>query len=238
MPKITYDSIRKRAAIEANRRNVHPSIEAQDTVLPVLPPAVTLPKPPGNELFWRLNDVILLDNFDGFFDRRNEVQIVAVTIDSNVADPIQFSTPHSFVGIKKNDRLPLGEAGLGMYQSSPTSFPKYLNLNLLIVEDDAGTRNLGKAINHVRETEEYATILDATKSLVGGGNPAYSALIGIGDTVMGLVAKMLEQNQDDIIAFFAGTYSLAFDNLGVGRHTFHQDERARVQYEILARTAP
>jgi hypothetical protein len=233
MPKITYDSIRKRAAIEASRRNVHPSVEAQDTVLP---PTVTLPQVPGNELFWRLNEVILLDSFDGFFDRRNEVQIVAITIDSNVADPIQFSPPHSFVGIKKNDRLPLGDAGLGMYQSSPASFPKYLSLNLLIVEDDAGTRNLGKAINHVRETDEYGTILDKTKELVGGLNPAYSALVGLGNTVTGLVAKMLEQNQDDIIAFFAGTYTLAFDNLGVGRHTFHQGERARVQYEILAKT--
>jgi hypothetical protein len=233
MPKLTYDVIRKRAAIAANRRNVHPSVEAQDTVLP---PTVTLPKPPGNELFWRLNEVILLDNFDGFFDRRNEVQVVAVTIDSNVADPIQFSTPHSFVGIKKNDRLPLGDAGIGMYQSSPASFPKYLHLNLLIVEDDAGTRELGTAINRVRETEEYATILETTKALVAVGNPAYSSLLGLGDTVVGLLAKMLEQNQDDIIAFFAGTYSLAFDNLGVGRHTFHQNERARVQYEILAQT--
>ena len=53
---------------------------------------------------------------------------------------------------------------------------------------------------------------------------------------MGLIAKMLEQNDDDIVAFFAGTYSLAFDNLGVGKHTFHSPERARVQYEILAKT--
>jgi hypothetical protein len=46
---------------------------------------------------------------------------------------------------------------------------------------------------------------------------------------------MMEQNKDDIVAYFAATYTRAFDDLGIGKHTFHQADRARVQYEILAK---
>ncbi len=228
-----FKKVRDKVKATPLRRNVHPSIECGDCIVPK---AAALPKPPGNELAWRVNEVILLDNFDGFFDRRNEVQVLAVTVDSNQADPIRFSTLSSFVGIKKHQRLPIGDGGLMMYQSSPKSFPKFLHLNLLLVEDDSDTRDLGKTIGRVRETSEYKDILSAAQGLAGAANPAYSLALDIGNATIGLVSALLEQNSDDIIAYFTGTYSLAFDNLGVGKHTFHAPERARVQYEILART--
>jgi len=192
-------------------------------------------KPPAHQLFWRLNRVRILDSMDGVFDKKNEVALVAITIDSNSDDPIQFSRPTPFVGIRKNSLLPIGDSGLGMYFSTPARFPNYLGLNLLIVEDDKAIRDLGASITRVRKSPEYKAIRTASQSLATAANPAYGALITIGDALVGLTAKMMEQNKDDLMAYFAATYTRAFDDLGIGKHTFHQAGRARVQYEILAK---
>ena len=44
----------------------------------------------------------------------------------------------------------------------------------------------------------------------------------------------MEHNKDDLISYFAATYTLAFDNLGIGKHSLYQRGRVRGQYEILA----
>ncbi len=228
-----FETVADKVAITPLRRYSHPTVEVSNTLVPA---NVTLPQPPGHELYWRLNSVTLLDDFDGLFDRQNEVTVIAITVDSNSADPIQFNLPTPFVGIRKNHRLPIGDSGLGMYHSTPASFPKYIGLNLLIIEDDKDIRDVGAAIRHVRETPEYRSILNTAQTLATAANPAYGTFITIGDAVAGLTARILEQNKDDIVAYFAATYTLAFDNLGVGKHTFHQADRALVQYEILAKT--
>lgn len=228
----SFETVARKLSITPTRRYAHPTVEVSDVLVPE---EVAKAKPPAHQLFWRLNRVRILDNFDGLLDKQNEVALVAITIDSNADDPIQFNLPTPFVGIRKDDNLPLGDAGLGMYFSKPERFPNYLGLNLLIIEDDKAIRDIGASITRVRNSPEYKAIRTATQSLATAVNPVYGTLVTIGDALVGLTAKMMEQNKDDIVAYFAATYTRAFDDLGIGKHTFHQADRARVQYEILAK---
>lgn len=227
-----FEAIAETLSLTPTERYVHPAVEESNSL--VQRDAV-MAKPPAHQLFWRLNRVRILHNFDGLFDRKNEVALVAITIDSNAADPIQFSPPAPFVGIRKDDLLPIGDAGLGMYFSKPERYPSYLGLNLLIIEDDKAIRDMGASIQRVRNSPEYKAILTTSQTLASSANPAYGALITLSDALVGLTAKMMTRNKDDLLAYFAATYTRAFDDLGIGKHTFHQDERAHVQYEILAR---
>ena len=227
-----FEAVAQKLSITPTRRYAHPSVEVSGTLVPE---DVARAKPPSHQLFWRLNKVRILDSLDGIFDKKNEVAVVAITVDSNADGPIQFSQPTPFVGIRKGDLLPIGDSGLGMYFSKPERFPNYIGLNLLLVEDDKAIRDIGASITRARNSPEYKAILAASQTLASSANPAYGALITIGDALVGLTAKMMEQNKDDLLAYFAATYTRAFDDLGVGKHTFHQPERARVQYEILAK---
>ena len=221
-----FDRIVSKLAYTASSEYSHPKVHESERLTPE--GAVKVPVPAGNQLFWRINELTLLDNFEWFLDRKNEIRLVAVTVDSNAAEPIQFSTPSVFPGIMKGNKLPIGDAGLGMYYSAPATMPLYMRLSLLVIEDDTETRDVGKAIREVREMSEFKTILDVAKGLASAANPAYGTLIAIGDAVTGLVGRLLEQNKDDLVAYFAATYTAAFDNLGIGKHTFHQDRHARV----------
>lgn len=227
-----FQAVARRLSIPPVRRYAPPGVSESGSLIPE---GRALEKPPARQLYWRLNSVRILDSSDGVFDKKNEVALLAITIDSNSADPIQFSTPATFVGIRKDDLLPLGDDGLGMYYSKPRRFPDYLGLNLLIIEDDKAIRDAGAAIQRVRKSPEYKAILTTTQTLATAANPAYGALITIGDALVGLTAKMMAQNKDDLLVYFAATHTRAFDGLGIGRHTFHQPGRARVQYEILAK---
>ncbi len=232
----TLDQIAAKIAVKPASRYEHPSVAVRD----VLDPGgekPTLPIPKGHQLCWRLNELVLLDNFDGLFDNSNEVRIVGITIDSNVKDPIQVSTPLPFPGVRKNNRLPLGDKGLMMYYASPDELPRYLGIQLVLIEDDSDLRDIGKVLSQARASEEYKTILTTATALASAANPVYGTLISAGDALAGMIGKLLEQNGDDLIAYFAATYTLAFDGLGVGKHTFHQDKRARAQYEILVKPA-
>lgn len=227
-----FEAVAEKLSITPTQRYAHPSVEVSNALAPE---DAVRAKPPSRQLFWRLNRVRILDSMDGVFDKKNEVALVAITIDSNADEPIQFSQPAPFVGIRKGDLLPIGDAGLGMYYSRPERFPKYLGLNLLIVEDDKAVRDIGASITRARNSPEYKAILTASQTLATSANPAYGALITIGDALVGLTAKMMEKNKDDLLAYFAATYTRAFDDLGIGKHTFLQPDRARVQYEILAK---
>lgn len=227
-----FEAVAQKLSMTPTRRYAHPTVEVSGTLVPE---DVARAKPPNHQLFWRLNKVRILDSLDGIFDKKNEIAVVAITVDSNADGPIQFNQPTPFVGIRKGDLLPIGDAGLGMYFSKPERFPNYLGLNLLLVEDDKAIRDIGASITRARNSPEYKAILTASQTLASSANPAYGALITIGDALVGLTAKMMEQNKDDLLAYFAATYTRAFDDLGLGKHTFHENDRARVQYEILAK---
>jgi hypothetical protein len=231
-----FEQVAEKLAIKPMARSEHPSLVITNKLLPDGQEDRPLPVPPGNKLLWRINDVILLDNFDGLFDRNNEIRLMAITVDSDVAEPIRFLQMAPFPGIRKDGHLPLGDSGVAMYMSTPASFPSYLGLNLLIVEDDSDVREMASIINQAWRSPEYKAIRSAARSLASAANPLYGTLVAIGESLVGLVTKLMEQNKDDLVAYFAATYTLAFDNLGVGKHTFHQDEHARVQHEILATT--
>lgn len=219
-------------SISPTQRYVHPSVEQSDAL--ALRGVDTF-KPPSHQLFWRINSVKLLHNFDGLFDRKNEVALVAITVDSNVDEPIQFSLPSPFVGVEKDGRLPIGDSGLGMYYSQPRHSPHYLGLSLFLIEDDKAIRELGATVQKVRKSKEYEALLATSQALASAANPAYGALITVTDSLVGLTARMMKKNKDDLVAYFAATYTRDFDGLGLGKHVFHQPERARVRYEILAK---
>lgn len=188
---------------------------------------------PTKAIELKLNNVAILDLFDGPFEAvfggSNEVKIVSLVFDGSAKEPFKFEVG-SFPNIKKNQSLPFGDAGLAVYFSEPDKLPRFLDWRLLIIEDDSDVRNAGKVIQQIQGTSEYKAIVDVIPTLV---NPTWGAIIQITSGVISLIAKAMEQNQDDIISLFAATYTLPFDRLGVGKHTFFQEERSRVNYEIL-----
>jgi hypothetical protein len=184
----------------------------------------------------KLREVTIFDHFDGFlFDGflnpSMEIRLVSVVIDSNQDEPIKFSSPNAYQGIKPLKPLPINSSGLALYFSNPNALPKFLDFRLLVIEDDQDVRNAGEAIAQLRASAEYATILNAAK--LAAAATSYAALLPIGDALLGLLGAYMRQDKDDLISYFHATHTLAFDNLGKGTHVFHQDKRSRVKYEIL-----
>lgn len=188
---------------------------------------------PTKAIELRLRNVTILDLFEGLpgaiFGGSNEIKIISLVFDGNSKDPFKFEVG-SFPGIKENQSLPFGDAGLAVYFSEPEKLPRFLDWRLLIIEDDSDVRNAGKIIQQIQATPEYKAIVDVVLTLV---NPTWGAITQITSGVISLIAKAMEQNQDDVISLFAATYTLPFDRLGVGSHTFFQEKRSRVSYEIL-----
>lgn len=194
------------------------------------PPKKVLPKP-DRAIALRLRELRILDDFDGIFGGSNEIKFVSVVNDGSAADPFKFEVG-SFPGINPKQPLPLGDKGLLLYYAEPTDYPNYLDWRLLVVEDDSDVRNAGLVIKDMQKSEAYKGSL-ATAAKIAA-SPTVGAVIEVTNLVVGLIAGLMEQNDDDVISLFAATYTRAFDNLGVGSHTFHQDERCRAKYEILA----
>ncbi len=192
----------------------------------------TVPKPEGKRVLVRINKVQILGNFD--FLSRSEVRLAAFVVDSNPTDPVQFFHNNlPFPKVKKDEYLSIGDKGVAIYYSAPEEYPEYLYVWVVVVEDDQDVRDVGDAIAAVRKSDGYKNILAAAKVLAGAANPTAAALFKIGDELAGLLGSALEQNKDDVVALHAATYTRAFDNLGIGKHSFHKDGGARGVYEIL-----
>lgn len=204
---------------------VAPQPAAMDTIAREAAAATSLGNRPVNI---RLLKCQILDNFDGLLQKDNEINLVGVVMDGTATtEPVQFNIG-SFVGIRKNDFLPIGDSGLSLYYGDQT--PKYLDLRLLIVEDDQDIRDVGAAIKHVQSQDVYKTLIDA---LTGVASPPLQLAMRVTSAIISLIGAALEQNKDDRISLFAATYTLAFDRLGVGgKHTFHQEGRSRVRYDV------
>ena len=189
---------------------------------------------PGAAIELVLREVWILDNFDNILEQlfggSNEIKLVSMVFDGASKDPFRFEVG-SFPGIKKEKQLPLGDAGLALYFSESDALPRFLDWRLLIVEDDSDVRNAGKVIQQIQKTEEYKRIVDVALALA---DPTWDVVARIANTVISLVASVMEQNEDDIISLYAATYTLIFDHLGVGAHTFYHEGRTRVKYEIKA----
>lgn len=187
----------------------------------------------GRPLALRLRELIVLDNFDGIFEGifggGNEIRLVSLVNDGTSKEPFKFEVG-TFNGIKPKAPLPLGDKGLLLYYAEPENLPPFIDWRLLIVEDDSDVRDLGLMLKDLQKTQGYQDALGAVLNLV---NPTVAAVVGLTNTVIGLVAHLMEQNRDDIISLFAATYTREFDNMGVGTHTFYHEGHSRATYEIL-----
>lgn len=199
------------------------------TDLAVSPPKLDLGRP-DRAVALRLRELTILDSFDGIFGGSNEIKLVSVVNDGTGAEPFKFEVG-AFPGINPKQPLPLGDKGLLLYYAEPSEYPKYLDWRLLVVEDDSDVRNAGLIIKEMQKSDAFK---GAVASVAKMANPTVGAVIEVTNFVIGLVAGLMEQNQDDVVSLFAATYTRAFDNLGIGTHTFHQEERCRAKYEILA----
>lgn len=175
-----------------------------------------------------LTEVRILDNFEGLFGGTNEIKLVSLVFDGNSAEPFHFQVS-TFTGIKKDQPLPIGDRGIALYFSEPRNLPRFLDWRLLVIEDDSDVRNAGRVIKEIQATNEYKAIVNSVIGLVA---PTWGVITQITSGVISLVARVMEQNKDDVISLFAATYTLAFDELGKGSHTLHQDGRSRIAYEI------
>jgi hypothetical protein len=103
-------------------------------------------------------------------------------------------------GVKDNQVLTFGEAGLVIYQSD--FIPEALRLQLWVIESDEDVRSLVKDANQVTDSAAFKGLNTAVGSALSVTNPILTATIGVGRVLLQLLRQKLHNNKDDLVGYW------------------------------------
>ncbi|MDR1102992.1 MAG: hypothetical protein LBL42_04455, partial [Tannerella sp.] len=95
-------------------------------------------------------------------------------------------------GVKDNQDLTFGDAGLVIYQSE--TIPDTLQLQLWVIESDEDVRSLTVDVDVLLDSDEFKALLNAVNIALTAASPVLSAAIGIGRIAVNLLRKKLRAN--------------------------------------------
>jgi hypothetical protein len=118
------------------------------------------------------------------------------------AEAAKFAQSNSIEinGVKDNQSLTFGEAGLVIYQSD--FIPEALRLQLWVIESDEDVRSLVKDANQVADSAAFKGLNTAVGSALSVTNPILTATIGVGRVLLQLLRQKLRNNKDDLVGYW------------------------------------
>jgi flagellar protein FlgJ len=119
----------------------------------------------------------------------------------------RFSESHSLEinGVKDNQSLVFGDAGLVIYQSDV--IPAELNLQLWVIESDSDVRRWAVEAGTVLDSDAFKGLLTAVGAALTVAKPVLSGVIAVGGVVTNLLRQKLKANRDDLVGYWQATLS-------------------------------
>lgn len=179
----------------------------------------------------RLMEVFIFDNRD---PGKGDIYLLTVVADSLSPEPLNLLVK-AFEGIRDNEPLQLGPAGLTIYRNPQGKIPRFLDYRIMVMESDQELRDAGELLEEIRGKDQFKIIRDSLIAMAGVGGPIPPLVTSSVDLVMGLISHVLKMNKDDQIIYIAGSFNDRIDDLGVKYGPIaHKNPYAKVLYQVIA----
>jgi hypothetical protein len=152
--------------------------------------------PTGTDL---LSSALTLSDLADLSDEaaRKQKLLDAVQIEAN-----KFAQSNSIEinGVKDNQSLTFGEAGLIIYQSD--FIPAALHVQLWVIESDEDIRRVVMDVDQVVESAAFKGLTTAVGFALAVTNPILTAAISVGGVLTQLLRQKLRNNKDDLVGYW------------------------------------
>lgn len=165
-----------------------------------------------------VKELVLLDSFDFslFGTATNELYMTAICWDLSGQPPRVYPPAEVSAGdlktynLKKGERVTFVGDGLQLWPSQPVVGGLYLRF--VVMESDADVKAIGKRIAAVHDAVKSSTLTTALGTLLTLGGtvsaPVLAAVSAAADVLTTVVASALQDNGDDLVSLFEGTYGV------------------------------
>jgi hypothetical protein len=103
-------------------------------------------------------------------------------------------------GVKYNQSLTFGEAGLIIYQSD--FIPAALRVQLWVIESDEDIRRVVMDTNQIVDSAAFKGLTSAVGLALAVTNPILTAAISVGGVLTQLLRQKLRNNKDDLVGYW------------------------------------
>ena len=106
-------------------------------------------------------------------------------------------------GVKDNQTLLFGDAGLVIYSSDP--IPDELDIRFWVIESDADVRSFALEADKVLDSDAFKGIFAAVETALTVAAPTLSGAIAVGSVAVNLLRQKLRANKDDLVGYWQAT---------------------------------
>ena len=110
-------------------------------------------------------------------------------------------------GVKDNQSLLFGDAGLVIYQNE--TIPDALHIQLWVIESDADVRLLALDADAILDSDAFKGLLASVTTVLAVTNPVLTASIAVGGIAARLLREKLRTNKDDLVGYWQTTLNRA-----------------------------
>jgi hypothetical protein len=103
-------------------------------------------------------------------------------------------------GVKDNQTLLFGDAGMAIYSSE--HIPDALDIRLWVIESDADVRNFALEADRVLDSDAFKGVFAAAETALAVEDPVLSGVIAVGGVVIDLLRRRLRANKDDLVGYW------------------------------------
>jgi hypothetical protein len=103
-------------------------------------------------------------------------------------------------GVKDNQTLLFGEAGLVIYSSNHV--PDELDIRLWVIESDADVRDFALEADKVLDSDAFKGLFAAVETALAVTAPALSGAVAVGGIAVSLLRQKLRANKDDLVGYW------------------------------------
>jgi hypothetical protein len=123
-------------------------------------------------------------------------------LDAVLSEAGKFAQSNSLEvnGVKDNQTLLFGDAGLLLFQSD--TIPDRLDIQLWVIESDEDIRNFAVDADKVLDSDAFQGLFAAVEVALAVTNPILSGVIAVGGVVVNLLRQKLRANKDDLVGYW------------------------------------
>ncbi|OZI05527.1 hypothetical protein BWI93_25005 [Siphonobacter sp. BAB-5385] len=180
----------------------------------------------------RIKEIFIIENGrKGPFGQRADIYPIVLVANGQSQNPIEFSLPHMFQGIKDREKLPILDPGIAITRTF-NSVPNFLDFHVLVMRSKERRREFAKALNETLNSDEGKSIINSVGTLVTGATAG--VVLNISSALLQVYLKFLGAEDDEQLFYGVGSFEKELDSLGIGKeHVFTDKKHARVTIEIL-----
>jgi hypothetical protein len=142
---------------------------------------------------------LTLSDLMNLSDESSRRQKLLEAVQSEVAKFAQ-SNSLEINGVKDNQSMLFGEAGLVIYRSD--FIPASLDLQLWVIESDEDVRNFTLDADRVVDSDAFKGLYAAVEVVLAVTNPVLSGAIAVGGVVLNLLRQKLRSDKDDLVGYW------------------------------------